>query len=65
MAQLTTSRATGQQPTRVSPAKDSKELQALKAYMREITSSKDKAETFLRQAGVIDKQGRLAKQYRP
>lgn len=42
-----------------------KELRAMKAYMKKITSSKKQAEGFLERAGIIDKKGELAKQYRP
>ena len=41
-----------------------KELAAMKAYMKKVTSSKKAATAFLEKAGVIDKNGRLAKQYR-
>jgi len=46
----------------LSPA--DKELKAMKAYMKKITSSKKDAMTFLQGAGIIDKKGELAKQYR-
>lgn len=46
-----------------SPAE--KELQAMKTYMKKITSSKKEALGFLERAGIIDKKGELAKQYRP
>ncbi len=42
-----------------------KELRAMQAYTKEITSSKARAEAFLLEAGIIDKKGQLAKQYRP
>lgn len=42
-----------------------KELVAMTAYMKKVTSSKKAAQTFLESAGIIDKQGRLAKPYRP
>ena len=41
-----------------------KELRAMQAYIKEITSSKEQAEAFLLGAGIVDKQGQLAKQYR-
>lgn len=41
-----------------------KELRAMQAYVKEITSSKERAEAFLLGAGIVDKQGQLAKQYR-
>ena len=42
-----------------------KEMAAMTAYMKKVTSSKKAAQTFLENAGIIDKQGRLAKPYRP
>ena len=42
-----------------------KELEAMTAYMKKVTSSKKAAQTFLENAGIVDKQGRLAKPYRP
>lgn len=41
-----------------------KEFEAMKAYMKKVTSSKKAATTFLEDAGIIDRNGRLAKQYR-
>lgn len=41
-----------------------RELEAMKAYAKKITSSKKRAVTFLEQAGIVDKDGRLAKPYR-
>lgn len=41
-----------------------KELRAMQAYIKQITSSKEQAEAFLLGAGIVDKQGHLAKQYR-
>lgn len=41
-----------------------KELKAMKAYMKKITSSKKQAEGFLQRAGIVDTKGELAKQYR-
>lgn len=41
-----------------------KELKAMKTFMKKATSSKKQAEEFLRRAGIIDKNGDLAKQYR-
>lgn len=41
-----------------------KELAAMKAYMKEVSRSKESATAFLEQTGVIDKNGRLAEQYR-
>lgn len=56
-------RATG---VRARPLSDAdKELRAMKVYMKKITSSKKQAEGFLERAGIIDKKGALAKQYRP
>jgi hypothetical protein len=42
-----------------------KELEAMTAYMKKVTSSKKASQTFLENAGIVDKQGRLAKPYRP
>lgn len=42
-----------------------KEFEAMQAYMKKVTSSKKAAQTFLEDAGIVDKQGRLAKPYRP
>lgn len=41
-----------------------RELEAMKAYAKKITSSKKRAVTFLEQAGIVDENGRLAKPYR-
>ena len=41
-----------------------KELRAMQAYIKQITSSKEQAEAFLLGAGIVDKQGHLARQYR-
>jgi len=41
-----------------------KELAAMKAYMKKVSRSKESATAFFEQTGVIDKNGRLAKQYR-
>lgn len=41
-----------------------KELEAMKVYMKKVSRSKKAAQTFLEDAGIVDKQGRLAKQYR-
>lgn len=45
-------------------SKAEKELNAMKAYMKKVNSSKKTAEDFLRRTGVIDKNGELAQQYR-
>ena len=42
-----------------------KEFEAMQAYMKKVASSKKAAQTFLEDAGIVDKQGRLAKPYRP
>jgi nitrate reductase beta subunit len=42
-----------------------KELAAMKAYMKKVTSSKKAAQAFLQDAGIVDRNGRLAKPYRP
>lgn len=42
-----------------------KELEVMTAYMKKVTSSKKASQTFLENAGIVDKQGRLAKPYRP
>jgi nitrate reductase beta subunit len=42
-----------------------KEFEAMKVYMKKVTRSKKAAQAFLESAGIIDKQGRLAKPYRP
>lgn len=41
-----------------------KELKAMKAYVKKITSSKEDSVAFLQRAGILDKKGELAKQYR-
>ncbi|MBS0316744.1 MAG: hypothetical protein JSR49_06430 [Proteobacteria bacterium] len=41
------------------------ELEAMRASIKQVTSSKRAAKAFLRGAGVLDKQGRLTKPYRP
>lgn len=41
-----------------------KELEAMKVYMKKVSRSKKAAQTFLEEAGNVDKQGRFAKQYR-
>lgn len=41
-----------------------RELKAMKAYMKKVTSSKKAAQSFLEQAGIVDKSGKLAKHYR-
>ena len=45
-------------------SKADKELAAMKAYMKKVSRSKESATAFFEQTGVIDKNGRLAKQYR-
>lgn len=40
------------------------ELAAMEAYIVKITSSKKEAVGFLKRAGIVDKDGRLAKPYR-
>jgi nitrate reductase beta subunit len=50
-------------PQRVTHA--NKELEAMTAYMKKVTSSKKASQAFLENAGIVDKQGRLAKPYRP
>lgn len=55
------------QPTKIQAqqlTETEKELRAMQAYIKEITSSKKRAEAFLLSAGIVDKQGQLAKQYR-
>lgn len=42
-----------------------KEFAAMQAYMKKVTSSKKAAQAFLQDAGIIDRNGRLAKPYRP
>lgn len=42
-----------------------RELEAMKAYLRKVTSSKKKSIEFLKDAGVLNRSGELAKQYRP
>jgi len=41
-----------------------KELKAMKAYMKKVSSSKKEAVSFLENAGFIDKNGNLTKPYR-
>ncbi len=45
-------------------SKADKELNAMKAYIKKVTSSKKQAVSFLERSGIIDKKGVLAKQYR-
>jgi hypothetical protein len=56
-------RSLGRRPRPLSDG--DKELRAMKAYTKKITGSKKQAEGFLERAGIIDKHGELAKQYRP
>ena len=41
-----------------------REIQEIDAYVKKISSSKEKAIAFLKDAGILDKKGELAKQYR-
>lgn len=41
-----------------------KELKAMEAYMKKVTSSKKASVAFLKRAGIIDDKGELAPQYR-
>jgi len=60
-----TAERTSATKTQVKPlSKADKELNAMKAYMKKVNSSKKTAEDFLRSTGIIDKNGQLAKQYR-
>jgi hypothetical protein len=52
-------------PTAPAPGTAAAQLEAMRAYARQVTSSREAAAEFLRGAGVLDKQGRLAKPYRP
>lgn len=41
-----------------------KELRAMEAYIKKVTSSKKQAVAFLTRAGVLDKKGEIAPQFR-
>lgn len=41
-----------------------KEFEAMKAYMAKVTKSKKAAQAFLKDAGIVDTEGALAKPYR-
>jgi hypothetical protein len=62
--QATAERTSDTKPRARPLTKAEKELKAMKAYMKKVNSSKKTAEEFLRSAGIIDKNGELAKQYR-
>lgn len=57
-------RKSAPRPATPPPSSAAAQLEAVRAYAREVTSSKEAATAFLRSAGVIDKHGRLAKPYR-
>jgi hypothetical protein len=50
------------QPTQ---SQSDRELAAMKLYITKVTSSKKEAVSFLKDAGIIDKTGQLAKPFRP
>lgn len=58
-------RKSAPKPAAPLPGTAAAQREAVRAYTREVTSSKEAAAAFLRSAGVIDKRGRLAKPYRP
>jgi hypothetical protein len=62
--QATTERKRAVKATAAPMSKADKELAAMKAYMKKVSRSKESATAFFEQTGVIDKNGRLAKQYR-
>jgi hypothetical protein len=41
-----------------------KEIAEMDAYVKKIASSKKKSIAFLKRAGILNKKGKLAKQYR-
>lgn len=62
--QATTERKTAAKAVAQPMSKADKELAAMKAYMKKVNRSKKSATEFLEAAGIFDKNGRLAKQYR-
>lgn len=64
MAQVSERKRTPATRTRSRVSVADRELEAMKAVLLDITSSKDKGEAFLKESGYLDKQGRVTKPYR-
>lgn len=45
-------------------SKVDREIAEIEAYVKKVSSSKQKAIAFLKDAGILNKNGELAKQYR-